>query len=177
MLVLFAVLRLTNLYGNPARPSIGGAMGDFVLPPDASLEYAVIGFLNVEKYPPSLQYLLMTLGVCSLLLAVFQRYDGGHPPGPIAAVTRIFGLVPMFFYVLHLFVLHTLALSVAFVSGQPRDWLGWNGDFPVGSPPAYGFGLPAVYLAAAVTLAILYVPCRAFAGVKARSRSWWTHFL
>jgi uncharacterized membrane protein len=177
MLALFVVLRLTNAYGNPSQPSIGGAMGDFVLPPGASFEYAVIGFLNVEKYPPSLQYLLMTLGVCAFVLALFQRYDGGRPLGPLGAVVRTFGLVPMMFYVCHLFVLHTLALLTALISGQPHQWLGWNGDFPAGSPPTYGFGLPAVYLATAVALAILYFPCRGFARIKARTRSWWTGFL
>jgi uncharacterized membrane protein len=176
MLALFAVLRVTNAYGNPAQPSIGGAMGDFVLPPGASIEYAVIGFLNVEKYPPSLQFLLMTLGVSAFLLAAFQRYDGGRPLGPVGAVVRTFGLVPMMFYVLHLFVLHTLALLTALISGQPHEWLSWNGDFPTGSPPEYGYGLPAVYLATAVALAILYFPCRAFARVKARTRSSWTRF-
>ncbi len=177
MLALFAVLRLTNAYGNPSQPSIQGAMGDFVLPPGASIEYAVIGFLNVEKYPPSLQFLLMTLGVSAVLLAVFQRYDGGRPLGPLGGVVHTFGLVPMLFYVLHLFVLHTLALLIALISGQPHEWLGWNGEFPTGAPPEYGFGLPAVYLATAVALAILYFPCRGFARIKARTRSWWTRFL
>jgi uncharacterized membrane protein len=177
MLVLFAVLRTTNVYGNPSQPSIYGAMGDFVLPPGSSFEYALIGFLNVEKYPPSLQFLLMTLGVGALLLAGFQRYDGGRPLGPVGAVVRTFGLVPMMFYVLHLFVLHTLALLTALISGQPHEWLGWNGNFPVGSPPAYGFGLPGVYLATVAALVILYFPCRSFARVKARTRSWWTRYL
>ena len=176
MLAMFAVLRLTNAYGNPSQPSIQGAMGDFVLPPGASIEYAVIGFLNAEKYPPSLQFLLMTLGVCAVLLAIFQRYDGARPLGPVGAAVRTFGLVPMFYYVLHLFVLHTLALLVAMISGQPHEWLRWNGDFPTSSPPTYRFGLPGVYLATAVTLAILYFPCRGYASFKARTRSWWTRF-
>ena len=67
----------------------------------------------------------------------------------------------MMFYVLHLFVLHTLALLVALVSGQPHEWLGWNGFFPTGSPPEYGYGLPGVYLATVAALAILYYPCLA----------------
>lgn len=177
MLVLFAVLRLTNAYGNPSQPSIEGAMGDFVLPVDAGAAYAVIGFLNVEKYPPSLQYLLMTLGVCALLLAWFQRYDGARTLGRLGDWTRVFGLVPMFFYVLHLFLLHALALVVAQVSGQPREWLGWGGDFPVATPPGYGLGLSGTYLATAAALVILYFPCRWFARVKSRSKAWWVRFL
>jgi uncharacterized membrane protein len=177
MLALFAVLRLTNVYGNPSHPSIEGAMGDFVVPQGAGAQYALIGFLNVEKYPPSLQYLLMTLGTCALLLSWLQRYDGKRALGPTGRVVRTFGLVPMAFYVLHLFVLHTLALLVAQFSGQPDEWLGWGGDFPVDSPSRYGFGLPIVYLAAVVGLALLYFPCRWMAAFKARTRAWWVRLL
>jgi len=177
MLVLFAVLRLTNVYGNPSHPSIEGAMGDFSVPPGAGFQYALIGFLDVEKYPPSLQYLLMTLGVCALLLAWLQRHDGTRALGPVGRIVRIFGLVPMAFYVLHLFLLHALALLVAQFSGQPGEWLGWGGNFPTGSPPGYGFGLPVVYLATAAALALLYLPCVWIARFKSRTRSWWVRFL
>jgi len=175
--VLFAALRLTNVYGNPSHPSIGGAMGDFIVPQGAGFQYALIGFLNVEKYPPSLQYLLVTLGVCALLLAWFQRYDGERTPGPVVQTVRIYGLVPMAFYILHLFLLHTLALLVARFSGQPGEWLGWGGDFPSGSPPGYGFGLPIVYLATATALALLYLPCAWIARFKSNTRAWWVRFL
>jgi uncharacterized membrane protein len=178
MLAMFGLLRLTNVYGNPSQPSIDGAMGDFRVPHGASLEYAFIGFLNVEKYPPSFQYLLMTLGVCALLLAAFQRYDDSRRRLPaVGSMTRIFGLVPMFYYVLHLFVLHTMALVVAQISGQPHEWLGWGGRFPIESPAAYGYPLPGVYLATAMALLILYFPCLWFARFKARARSEWVRFL
>lgn len=177
MLALFAVLRLTNVYGNPSRPSIDGAMGDFIVPPGAGIEYALIGFLNVEKYPPSLQYLLLTLGVCAVLLCLLQRYDGEHALGPLGKVVRTFGSVPMAYYVMHLFVLHTMALLVAQFSGQPDEWLRWGGNFPVESPSAYGFGLPVVYLVTGVALALLYCPCHWFARFKARRRAWWTRYL
>lgn len=177
MLALFAVLRLTNAYGNPSHASIKGAMGDFILPSNAGIEYALIGFLNVEKYPPSLQYLLMTLGICALLLAWLQRYDGARALGSLGQIVRTFGLVPMAYYVLHLFVLHTLALLVAQFTGQPDEWLSWGGDFPVDSPPVYGFGLPAVYLATVATLALLYFPCRWMARFKACTRAWWVRLI
>jgi uncharacterized membrane protein len=176
-LAVFTLLRLTNAYGNPSRPSINGAMGDFLLPQDADFEYALIGFLNVEKYPPSLQYLLLTLGVCALLLAAFQRYDGARTLPALGSIVRVFGLVPLFFYVLHLFVLHTMALGIAQISGQPGEWLGWDGTFPTESPAAYGYALPGVYLATIAALAILYFPCLGFARFKARTRSEWLRFL
>jgi uncharacterized membrane protein len=177
MLAVFTLLRLTNAYGNPSRPSIDGAMGDFQLPQGTDFAYALIGFLNVEKYPPSLQYLLLTLGVCALLLTVFQRYDGARTLPAPGSIVRVFGLVPLFFYVLHLFVLHSMALVVAQISGQPGDWLAWGGTFPTESPAAYGYSLPGVYLATSAALAVLYFPCRWFARVKARTRSEWLRFL
>jgi uncharacterized membrane protein len=163
MLMTFSILRLTNAYGNPSRPSIAGAMGDFQVPDGAGLGYALIGFLNVEKNPQSLQYLLLTLGVCALLLSAFQRYDDARPLPALGSIVRIFGLVPMFYYVLHLFVLHTMALIIARISGQPYEWLGWGGEFPVESPATYGYSLPGVYLATVAALAILYLPCLWFA--------------
>lgn len=177
MLIAFTLLRLTNAYGNPAQPSIEGAMGELTVPDDATLEYALIGFLNVEKYPPSLQYLLMTLGVCALVLAFFQRHDRDRSLGRVGSVVRVFGLVPMFYYVLHLFVLHALALGVALMTGQPHEWLGWGGRFPDATPAGYGLGLPGTYLATLAALVILYFPCRWFAQVKARTHAWWVRFV
>jgi hypothetical protein len=74
-------------------------------------------------------------------------------------------------------VLHTMALIVAQISGQPGEWLGWGGRFPTESPRAYGYSLPGVYLATVVALAILYLPCLWFARFKARTRSAWVRFL
>jgi uncharacterized membrane protein len=172
-LTVFVVLRVTNFYGNPSTPSIDGAMGDFALPAGASWQYALIGLLNVEKYPPSLQYLPMTLGVGALILACYQRYDAGARPGALLRVVHVFGLVPFAFYVMHVFTIHLLALLVAATLGEPTDWLGWGGTFPTESPPDYGYGLPAVYVATFAVLAMLYFPCRWFAQLKARKRAWW----
>lgn len=177
MLAVFVLLRLTNLYGNPATPSIHGAMGDFRLPSDATWSYALIGLLNVEKYPPSLQYVLMTLGIAALLLAWYQRYDTGAPLERLQRWIHVFGLVPMFFYVLHLFVLHGMALLLAQVTGQPSQWLGWGGTFPTSAPDGYGYTLAAVYLATTVAAILLYFPCRAFARFKARHGTRWLSFI
>lgn len=177
MLAAFCVLRLTNVYGNPPTPSIPGAMGVFALPPDATWSYAVIGFLNVEKYPPSLQYLLMTLGVAAFILGWYQRYDLGARVGRLQRWIHVFGLVPLFFYVLHLFVLHGMALLLAQLTGQPSEWLAWGGTFPAEAPDGYGYGLPGVYGATIVAVVLLYSPCRAFARLKARRRSTWLSFV
>lgn len=82
---MFVFLRLTNAYGNPAQPSIEGAMGRFDLPEDAIWQCALIALLNVEKYPPSSQSLLMTLGIGALILAWYQRFDLGVQLDPCIA--------------------------------------------------------------------------------------------
>lgn len=176
MITTFVVLRVTNVYGNPSSPSIPGAAGDFLLPDGAGWQYALIALLNVEKYPPSLQFLLMTLGVLALLLAWYQRYDAGASlPAPQRWI-HVFGLVPLFFYVLHLFVLHTMAWVVAVLRGQPSQWLAWGGTFPAATPEGYGYGLPGVYVATVGALLILYPACRAFARFKMQHRSPWLSF-
>jgi uncharacterized membrane protein len=175
-LITFVVLRVTNAYGNPTTPSINGAMGHFHVPASAGWDHILIGLLNVEKYPPSLLYLLMTLGLGALILAWYQRFDAGAPLGRVHAVMHIFGLVPFAFYVLHLFLIHGLALLVALATGQASAWLAWGGTFPAETPPHYGYGLPVVYLICIGVLGVLYVLCRKVATFKARSRSWWLLF-
>jgi uncharacterized membrane protein len=94
----FVVLRATNLYGNPPAGLGGVSQGDWH--PQPSLDKTLILFLDVEKYPPSLQFLLMTIGPSLLLLAALDR--DCVPPGRSALL--IFGRVPMFFYILHLYI-------------------------------------------------------------------------
>lgn len=120
-----------------------------------------------------MQYLLRTLGVSALIPAWYQRYDAGARPGALLRVAHVFGLVPFAFYVIRVFTIRLLALLVAAAFGEPTDWLGWGGTFPAESPPDYGYGLPAVYLATFAVFAMLCFSCRWFAQLKARKRAWW----
>jgi len=166
----FIFLRATNLYGNPPAGVGGVSQGDFHL--QASMAKTVILFLDVEKYPPSLQFLLMTIGPSLLLLAALDRER--MPRGTGALLT--FGRVPMFFYVLHLYLIHWLAIVVAALAGQPARWL-FHGAFFGETPDNYGYGLGTVYLMWVVVLVLLYFPCRWFAGLKQRRRDWWLSYL
>ena len=157
-LTLFALLRTTNVYGNPA---------------DWSLQSATVGtllsFIDVQKYPPSLQYLLVTLGGAFLLLAVLESARG-----KFSEVLRTFGRVPLFFYVLHVGLAHLAAGIIAFTMGYDTAVL--SGDF-MQLPPKWGFGLPVVYLAWLLVVATLYPACRWFAAVKRRRSDWWLSYL
>ena len=167
----FILLRATNLYGNPPVGLGGVSQGDWHIQP--TVEKTLILFLDVEKYPPSLQFLLMTLGPSLLLLAWLER---SHLPRWTSKLVT-FGRVPLFFYVLHLYLIHLLAIAVAPLFHQPVIWLFHGGFFLLGTPDDYGHGLPFIYLMWVITIVILYFPCRWFAALKQRRKDWWLSYL
>jgi uncharacterized membrane protein len=160
---LFVVLRTINEYGDPQR---------WVYQP--SDWYTVLSFLNCTKYPPSLLFVLMTLGPAILLLAWFDR-----GVGPLGRPLVIFGRVPLFFYLLHVPVIHLAALTFAFAKyGDPNFLLQHPLIRNRGSlPEDYGYGLPAVYLVWIGVVLVLYPACWWFARVKSRYRSAWLSYL
>jgi uncharacterized membrane protein len=167
----FVLLRATNIYGNPPALPGGVTPGDFHVQP--TLAKTVILFLDTEKYPPSLQFLLMTIGPSLLLLSAIDRFGIPSFLRPIV----VFGRVPFFFYVLHLYLIHALAVLLAMAIHQPYAWLLHGGFWFYDLPAGYGHGLPIVYAMWVVTIAILYVPCRWFAQMKQRRKSWWLSYL
>jgi uncharacterized membrane protein len=124
--------------------------------------FTVLSFLNGTKYPPSLVFLLMTLGPALLLLAAFDR-----PPGPLAERLAVFGRVPLFYYLLHLPLIVLFAAAVYTVGHR----LGWYGPLAEVRRTGLGLSLWSSYLWWLAVVVILYVPCRWFARLKARSRN------
>ncbi len=127
--------------------------------------YSVMSFLNCVKYPPSLLFLLMTLGGSFMALAAFD-----HGLGRVGNPLRTFGRVPLFFYLLQWPVAHGLALIVAAIQGYPIGWMFQLPPFQ--SPAGYGDSLLTVYLFWAITLALLYFPCRWYSGLATKLRRW-----
>jgi uncharacterized membrane protein len=161
-LLLFALLRATNLYGNPGAAIAHSTPGDWHMMP--ALSKTVILFFDVEKYPPSLQYLLMTLGGIFILLAM----AGARSWGWLGRVLETYGRVPLFFYILHLYVIHLAAGLLGFVTHQPVRWL-FHGGFFLNYPPdgqPYGHGLAVVCSMWIAVVVLLYFPCAWFARVK-----------
>jgi len=157
-LTLFVLLRTTNVYGDPADWSL-----------QSTTVRTLLSFVDVQKYPPSLQYLLLTLGAAFLLLAALESTRG-----KVSEVLRTFGRVPLFFYVLHVALAHLAAGIIALAMGHGTALL--SDDF-MQVPQAWGFGLPAVYLAWLLVVATLYPACRWFAAVKRRRDDWWLSYL
>jgi len=177
--IAFVLLRLTNLYGNPpVGLGSGVSQGPWHIQP--TVEKTVILFFDVEKYPPSLQFLLMTLGPSLLLLAWLDKKldqrDGKQSVSSWLSPLLTFGRVPLFFYILHLYLIHSLAILAGLLSHQPVDWL-FHGGFMFGAPDEWGFNLPFVYLMWITAVVILYFPCRWFEGVKQRRKDWWLSYI
>jgi uncharacterized membrane protein len=170
----FILLRSTNLYGNPPAGLGGVSQGDWQVQP--TIEKTVILFLDVEKYPPSLQFLLMTLGPSFLLLAWLER-QSANPRAALHSVLLIFGRVPMFYYILHLYLIHAMAFVVALLFHQPANWLLHGGFWTNNTPAEYGHNLPFIYLMWLTAVVILYYPCRWWAGLKQRRKDWWLSYL
>src|SRR5262249_39074343 len=140
-----------------------------------SVGMTIVDFLNVEKYPPSLQFLLMTLGPSLVVLALLELVDTRRPLGKIWKPVLTFGRVPMFYYVLHLYWIHCLAWLIARVLHQPSDWLGWKGSGE--APPGYGHGLPFIYVIFSLSIFVLYFPCRWMESVKRTRKHWWLRYI
>jgi uncharacterized membrane protein len=149
--VAFIVIRVLNVYGD-LRPWVArdDALG------------TVVSFLDATKYPPSLVYLLMTLGPSIALLAWMERWTGAAV-GFLAA----FGRVPFFFYVVHIYVIHTATVAAGWLQGFPVSAML---DFVLFLPKEFGFSLPVVYLLWAALVLGMYPICRWFASVKANHR-------
>ena len=172
----FVLLRLTNVYGNPPAGQGGVSQGDWHVQP--TFEKTAILFLDVEKYPPSLQFLLMTLGPSFLLLAWLDKWTSPHSTtSRLTSALLIFGRVPMFYYILHLYLIHALAVVVAMLFHQPYGWLLHGGFFLNDIPDGYGHDLPFIYLIWITVVVVLYFPCRWWAGLKQRRTDWWLSYL
>ncbi len=160
----FLVLRAVNVYGDPLRWTM-----------QKSAAMTLVSFLDVNKYPPSLLFLLMTLGPAMLLL---WSVDAETPRFLRPAV--IYGAVPMFYYILHALLLHLLAVIICYVRYGQVHWMFDSPRidlYPVTPPPGWGFNLPIVYLIWIAVVIALYPCCRWYAGVRRRSNNPWLSYL
>jgi len=174
MLVTFLLLRGFGLYGDPTF-----ATGPEAIARDwreqTTFGAALMVFLDVQKYPPSLQFTLVTLGIVFAIFPLLSRL-----PGVMRSVLNTFGAVPCFFYVLHIYLVHMLAILANAALGKPIE--GYF-DYMINvfiAPQKLqgaGFTLPWIYLAWIVVLVLLYPLCRYWQALKARRRDWWLSFL
>jgi uncharacterized membrane protein len=160
----FFLIRGLNVYGDPA--------------PWTSQKtplFTVLSFLNTTKYSPSLLFLLMTLGPALLVL---RAVDAGVPG--VLRPAHVIGKVPLFYYVLHFFLIHLLAVIICYVRYRSAHWMFESpdlGHYPFSAPPGWGYSLPVVYLLWMAVVTAMYPLCRWFAGVKQRRTEAWISYL
>jgi uncharacterized membrane protein len=155
----FVILRAIGIYGDPSP---------WHIQPGAHVA-TVISFLNTTKYPPSLLYLLMTLGPSAVLCSLADRITGA-----VKDTLVMYGRVPFAFYLAHFYLIHVLSILLGVLQG-----------FRVGQmitifrfyPNGYGLRLPGVYAVWALVVIMLYPFCRYVASVKARRRDWWLSYV
>jgi uncharacterized membrane protein len=166
-LALFLALRLTSSYGEP-QPWSSQARGP---------AYTALSVLNVSKYPPSLQFVLLMLGV-SLPLGLGLEQLRGRVGGAVARVLLAYGRTPMFTYLVHLFMVHGLAMLVGVAMGfRASDFVGFLSDSSRLAKAGWGIPLPAVYAVWLLVLAALYPLSRWYGAYRARSGKRWLRYL
>jgi len=147
-------------------------LGVLLNPAPADAPPALVRFLNQRKYPASQLFLLMTLGPTIALLPVAERMGGWF-----ARMLETFGRVPMFYYLLHIPLIHATALLVWFArDGRANDSRFATAPY-VSIPPGERWGLPLLYLVFVIVVVLLYPVCRWFAGVKARRPRGWLRYV
>jgi uncharacterized membrane protein len=180
IILAFVALRTLNQYGDLRYPpfpgesvtDVSGRAGPWS-ERDGGL-FTAFAFLNCQKYPPSLLFVLMTLGPAIIALALFERAHG-----PLARFFIVFGRVPLFFYLLHIPLIHALAVGLDYwaYGKSPLATAGYWGLDPNEVPADYGHSLPVVYLIWLGVVLALYPLCWWFARVKRRSKSAWLSYL
>jgi uncharacterized membrane protein len=157
-IALFLLLRGFNIYGDPFPWEIQDTWWKNIL-----------AFIRCQKYPPSLLYLLMTLGISIIALAFLERVDNR-----VSRFFTVFGRVPFFYYIPHIYLIHISQVLVAFSLGfSMQDLI----NAFQGNPGKWGFDLWVVYLIWIAVIAILYFPCRWFMKVKQRRKDWWLSYI
>jgi uncharacterized membrane protein len=160
----FVILRWVNVYGDPGRWTT-----------QKSAAFTLLSFLNTNKYPPSLLFLLMTLGPALLFL---WAVDGRTPLFLRPAL--VFGKVPLFYFLLHMPLIHLIAVAVCYARYGQVHWMFESPSmdkFPITPPPGWGFSLPVIYLIWASVVVALYPLCRWFAALKQRRSDAWLSYL
>lgn len=157
---LFILLRSINKYGNPVPWEM-----------QKDTLATVLDFFDVSKYPPSLDYLCMTLGPALLLLLVFENAKGKWQE-----IVKVYGAVPFFYYVVHFYLLHFLMVIIFFISGYTTKDIVDPDVLMLFRPATFGYSLPIVYLIWILVVASLYRPCQWFARYKKTHTNWWLKY-
>lgn len=161
-LLLFAVLRFINIYGDPSLWSS-----------QKNALYTFLSFMNVTKYPPSLLFCLITLGTMFLTLAFAEQAQNRF-----TNIASVYGKVPLFYFLVHFYLIHFIMIVLLFLQGFHWSHLDFaSGTFGRPKGVESGVGLWAVYLIWICAVLVLYKPCVWFGKYKAGHKQWWLKYI
>ena len=159
--IAFVVLRAINIYGDPSRWAT-----------QKSAAMTLVSFLNTTKYPPSLLFLLMTVGPALVVMGWLEhvRLRESNP-------LIVFGRTPLFFFLIHMFIGHLLAVAMDYARYHQFFWDPLNMTGKADLPPGFGWSLWTSYAAWITVVLLSYPLCRWYAGLKKAGRYWWLSYL
>jgi uncharacterized membrane protein len=159
-IIVFIALRLSNKYGDM---NLWSHQKNFI--------FTSLSFINTTKYPPSLLYILMTLGPAILFLAIAERRLN-----KITTIVAVYGRVPLFYYLLHIYFIHVAFLVIAYIAGFPIDQL--LSSYILNPLPGFGFNLSGVYVIWIGIVSLLYPLCKRYDAYKMGNKDkWWLSYL
>ena len=161
--LIFFVLRLTNFYGEPNHFAI-----------QEKISFSIMALFNTTKYPPSLLYLLMTIGPSLILLSIIEKYKN-----TITDFFIVFGRVPLFYYFSHVFLIHITAIIFLIIENKDYTIMLNMTPFLPNQYQLmeYGYPLWVVYLVWVIVILILYPICYKYMKYKSNSKKWWLSYL
>ena len=164
LLLLFIILRFINIYGDPVPWSVQ-PRGDI---------FTFLSFINFNKYPPSLDFLCVTIGGGLLVLALLEGVRN-----KVTDFFRIYGRVPMFYYILHFFLIHLLVVVFFYVQGYPNSQIVTPNNPFLFRPSDFGFNLWGVYAVWIFVVLALFPLCKKYDRYKTinSNRKWWLSYL
>jgi len=162
LIVLFIMIRLVKGYGDPFPMS----------PQPRGTTFTVLSFFNVNKYPPSLAFLSMTIGAGMLLLVLLENVQNR-----VTGFFLVYGRVPMLYYILHLYLIHLVAVIVFFAQGFSTADIITTGNPFFFKPAGFGFGLLGVYAVWLFVFLVLYPVCKKYDHYKTTHLRWWHSYI
>ena len=162
-IITFLILRLTNFYGEPNNFELYD-----------SITFTIMSLFNTTKYPPSLLYTLMTIGPSLILLSIIEKYKNS-----ITDFCVVFGRVPLFYYFVHILIIHSLAIIILVINNKDYSiMLNMTPFLPEQHQlMEYGYPLWVVYLVWLIVILILYPICYKYMIYKSNSKKWWISYL
>jgi uncharacterized membrane protein len=160
-LLLFVLIRFINIYGDPS-----------IWIYQKTALFTFLSFMNVSKYPPSLLFCLITLGIMFLILAFSERQN------QLTRIVTVYGKVPLFYFVIHFYFIHILLLIILLFQGIHWSEMSFSsGNFGRPKGIESGLHLWAVYLIWIIVVIALYIPCKRFGKYKSSHSYWWLSYV